>query len=894
MNGNAENFIVNTFVPVGEVQGLELKIESKHKSPKPLEMFIDKIVVVNPEQMTKHVFYIDKHFMAGGPTERFHQQTYDISNLGSLFWQHIKSLTTEEHLWASVIRRPQPSVWTRVERAGCLSCGLFLAVLANSAFFGKEYENAREGWILTNYLRISNYTLMMSIVATIIIILPTTVIATLFRNTARKSAERHSLVNIFNVKLRVGRKTVGDQVLTQKKLPILFVILAWILIVCCVTASIFYCVLISLNWNIEKSLEWVAAMIFHMIVDLLIIQMVKIILYSAVFTIALRFPQDGLGMFTPSQFKKQSLSYTSFQAYLIGLVHHVLLILSFLFLIFTTWNSEARIQQKMAASALAMGNREPLKVVSDYGEVFDWLRNDFMDSLKTLNHLRPGYSGTFNFLTPDEFYSIPNHELSFMSPLRLRQHRASPSACHLEKALVMGYSQKHIDALNIDAMECRDTVNEWSMTSSTERRSFDASWSKPLYNPLAQDLVENSLFANESHWMFRESIDDLYPGYHGVYSSGGFYIDLKVHSIADAQAKLSELASKRWLDDHTLVLFVDVVFAFVQSNTFIPVKIIFETLPSGGIVYHWRIHPLKLYQYIDGDSFILSLSQLFWCGLIVSYFIKLFVQLIRQKPKLFFSNLLNWVGLLLVLLAAIGIFCGCTRIVLMLQTVDAITDNIDEAFISYDRLVFFDILAHACCALSCFLAILLSIEFLMANQSVNLSLRVLKQLTVPILSFVAYFLLLTLAFATLAYLMFGSLVDSFSSFPRTVLALWRCLPRTHVELLGHDASNNSFGVTLICYAFAGTSLFFLFNLFRPIYMAVYHGFAKQHRRDDALLQKKLGKVDLQEVVSSNNCQRSGKDSVSKCKLVVDWDKEIYITFIFSSKFSWATGRFYGP
>lgn len=125
----------------------------------------------------------------------------DITKFGSLFADLSRKKMTDGHLWISVFSRPDRSYFTRVQRASVILALLFLTMVVNAMFYGRD-----EGVIVQNIkfgpFQFNTFQLWVSFVGSLIVIPPSMIIDHLFR----KSKPKPSKVGVAKVSSEAGGK----------------------------------------------------------------------------------------------------------------------------------------------------------------------------------------------------------------------------------------------------------------------------------------------------------------------------------------------------------------------------------------------------------------------------------------------------------------------------------------------------------------------------------------------------------------------------------------------------------------------------------------------------------------------------------------------------------------
>ena len=238
-----ENFILTCNYSLGDQMKLEMAITPKNgkRSSTSFSTVVDEVIVVDVGKCKKFRFKINKRLQCDGKTRTFSLPTDDdLKDWSYLMKRRARMDFSENHPWYSILSRPLPSDWTRVERLACVVSALFMAMLVNCMFYGKEAEAPQAGATL-GMISISWFTVWTSLIGGIIIIPPTFFMGFVFKKVKRRSAEKSDLMTIFNLKMEALEGDEEKEIMTEEErqewekkkkkkpfqLPYYFIIVAW-------------------------------------------------------------------------------------------------------------------------------------------------------------------------------------------------------------------------------------------------------------------------------------------------------------------------------------------------------------------------------------------------------------------------------------------------------------------------------------------------------------------------------------------------------------------------------------------------------------------------------------------------------------------------------------------
>ena len=830
MRNIPENFLMTTFVPVGQVCGVQVKLDTKLATIHKVKLYIDRIVVVDPDKMVKYVFNIDKTFTAGEHEDSatvYSQTSFEFS---TLMKQHLNGTISDDHFWYSLIRRPYASRWTRCERLATLITAIYLVMLANIMFYGKDYAMPRTGLVINSYLRISWFSIYTAFITAFIVIPPSWLIAFVFRNTPRVSAETSRLLTIFSVKSNLQLKT--------GRLPYQLVYFAWGLVAVIILLSGFFIVLYSLQWGFEKSLQWLSSMIIFVIVDIAIVQIFKSVVMSAYSSFKLEIPEDGIELSAPVQAKLNKAKKMVYQRYLYAaydMILQLFYLFSFLAVISSTRITDAYYQKQAAHDLMAMPGVEQIRgVIQTRDQIYNYLDYTFqkltsgIEFHPTDNHA----SGSFQNLSADQFYAVPNPNVLVLAPVRLRQLRVHDFPCPLFDPLMMNSHVAGVYYLAIgkyweelNYTRCHEPYNYYG-----ERRTFEiGNWSLPLNNSDATTDIINQRNESENMWHFRHAEGNYIQGWKFEFRNGGYFTDVPLDSLPYALDLINGLRNNLWIDILTSVFVIELTLFFPHTNTHVPVKVIFEQMETGRFFYHIQAEPVDLYQYYGFSATAVLASQGLWLCLFFIQFVKALYRLVKHGAYFYLRHGWNIVDIAHLVLGFSVIGFATQRPSITLDLVARLTNNIEENFISFDRISYFEWHTNTLFYICFFLA---SLQLFAIQTPITLWIvvnRTLAKANGAIFGIGCVLLVWTIMFAAVGNGVFGSEFEAFSSFARSMLAMLISIPRVNHSLLGYDNPEYTLMPVIMCYVYLFLFYIVILNLLIAVILVTYREVASTFR-----------------------------------------------------------------
>ena len=269
--GHTDNFLICLPQPLGALVKLQIGHDSSGKSA---SWFLSEIFVADKhtEQTwlltcyrwlalerddgnTTRVLYADNE----GDTLDFRRQYRILQKTGF----------ADDHLWLSVVSKQPSNSFSRVQRASCCCCFLFLYMVTSAMFYGVESANQQA--IKIGPFSVTPSQLIIALETAFVAIPPSFLITFLFRKSAPKKDLNGSQDKY--MKMQTKRECL---------LPYICIYVAWFICVSTAITSALFTVFYSLAWGGEKSARWLCSVVLSLTIDVLISQPVKIIIISVI------------------------------------------------------------------------------------------------------------------------------------------------------------------------------------------------------------------------------------------------------------------------------------------------------------------------------------------------------------------------------------------------------------------------------------------------------------------------------------------------------------------------------------------------------------------------------------------------------------------------------------
>uniref|UniRef100_A0A673ATQ0 Polycystic kidney disease 2-like 1 protein n=1 Tax=Sphaeramia orbicularis TaxID=375764 RepID=A0A673ATQ0_9TELE len=339
-----------------------------------------------------------------------------------------------------------------------------------------------------------------------------------------------------------------------------------------------------------------------------------------------------------------------------------------------------------------------------------------------------------------------------------------------------------------------------------------------VYNDKKEDDLSFGLI-NGTAWTYhteKEVKGSSHWGLLTTYSGAGYYQDLS-RTKEETTEKLDELVENLWLDRGTRVVFIDFSTYNANINMFCVIRLVVEFPATGGAVPSYQIRTVKLIRYITyWDYFILGCEMVF-CLFILYYIVEEILELRIHKFS-YFGSIWNILDIVVIMLAVIAIIFNIFRTV----KVDNLLGNLlqqPEIYADFEFLAFWQMQYNNMNAVNLFFAWIKVFKYISFNKTMTQLSSTLGRCAKDIVGFAIMFFIVFFAYAQLGYLLFGTEVESFSTFAKCIFTQFRII-LGDFDYDAIDRANRVLGpiyfVTYVFFVF-----FVLLNMFLAIINDTY-------------------------------------------------------------------------
>ncbi|XP_054845999.1 polycystin-2 [Eublepharis macularius] len=320
-----------------------------------------------------------------------------------------------------------------------------------------------------------------------------------------------------------------------------------------------------------------------------------------------------------------------------------------------------------------------------------------------------------------------------------------------------------------------------------------------------------------------------------TYSGGGYYQDLS-RSREETSALLGVLKNNLWLDRGTRATFIYFSVYNANINLFCIVRLLVEFPPTGGLLTSWQFQPVKLIHYISTFDFFLAACEILFCLFVLYYVVEEILE-IHIHRLYYFRSLWNCLDVLIIVLSVAAVGVNIYRT----STVDKLLKKLLEnqnRFPDFEPLAYWQTQFSNIAAVTMFFVWIKLFKFISFNRTMNQLSTTMSRCAKDILGFAIMFFIIFIAYAQLAYLVFGTQVDDFSTFQGSIFAQFRIL-LGDFDFAEIEEANRVLGPIYFT-----TFVFFMFFILLNMFLAIINDTYSEVKSDMAQQKTEMELSDL--------------------------------------------------
>ncbi|XP_031221166.1 polycystic kidney disease 2-like 2 protein isoform X2 [Mastomys coucha] len=325
-------------------------------------------------------------------------------------------------------------------------------------------------------------------------------------------------------------------------------------------------------------------------------------------------------------------------------------------------------------------------------------------------------------------------------------------------------------------------------------------------------------------------------GFVGVYRDGGYIVRLS-KSKSETKAKFVNLRLNNWISRGTRAVFIDFSLYNANVNLFCIIRLLAEFPATGGLLTSWQFYSVKLLRYVSYYDYFIASCEIIFC-------IFLFVFIIQELRKVnefksaYFRSVWNWLEMLLLVLCFLAVifyaYCNMQSFLLLGQLLKNTESYPDFYFLAYWHIYYNNVTA-----ITVFFAWIKIFKFISFNETMSQLSSTLSRCMKDIVGFAIMFFIIFSAYAQLAFLVFGSQVDDFSTFQNSIFAQFRIV-LGDFNFAGIQQANWILGPIYFI-----TFIFFVFFVLLNMFLAIINDTYSEVKADYSIGRRpdfELGKI----------------------------------------------------
>ncbi|XP_006007388.1 polycystin-2 [Latimeria chalumnae] len=345
-----------------------------------------------------------------------------------------------------------------------------------------------------------------------------------------------------------------------------------------------------------------------------------------------------------------------------------------------------------------------------------------------------------------------------------------------------------------------------------------------LMNGTAWTYTKESDLNGSTHW-----------GLISTYSGGGYYLDLSKTRVESA-AQIKTLKDRLWLDRGTRAVFFDFSVYNANINLFCIVRLLVEFPATGGMVTSWSFQTVKLIRYVSAFDYFLAACEVAFCFFVLYYIVEEVLELRIQRLH-YFRSFWNCLDILIIVLSVVAIGINIYRTASVDASLGYLLEN-QKTFPNFEPLAYWQIQFNNMAAVIVFFAWVKLFKFVNFNKTMSQLSSTMSRCAKDVIGFAIMFFIIFLAYAQLAYLVFGTQVDDFSTFQDCIFTQFRIIlgDFSFTEI---EEANRVLGPIYFT-----TFVFFIFFILLNMFLAIINDTYSEVKADMAQQKTEMELADL--------------------------------------------------
>ncbi|XP_053477960.1 polycystin-2 isoform X2 [Ictalurus furcatus] len=343
---------------------------------------------------------------------------------------------------------------------------------------------------------------------------------------------------------------------------------------------------------------------------------------------------------------------------------------------------------------------------------------------------------------------------------------------------------------------------------------------------------------NGTAWVYSEESslgESSYSGEVATYRGGGFYQDLS-RTRDESGRQLQELKANLWLDRGTRAVFLDFSVYNGNINLFCIIRLLVEFPATGGAVTSWQFQTVRLVRYVSSWDHFVGMCEVIFCFFVLYYMVEEVLE-IRLHRLRYFKSLWNCLDVLIVMLSVPAIIMNIYRTSAVSNGLKFLLEN-HSTYPNFSPLARLQVQFNNLAAVIVFLAWVKLFKFINFNKTMSQLSSTVSRCAKDLLGFAIMFFIVFLAYAQLAYLVFGTQLNDFSTFQACIFTQFRII------LGDFDFSEIEESDRVLGPIYFTTFVFFMFMILLNMFLAIINDTYAEVKADMAQQRSEMEITDL--------------------------------------------------
>uniref|UniRef100_A0A8C7P020 Polycystin-2 n=1 Tax=Oncorhynchus mykiss TaxID=8022 RepID=A0A8C7P020_ONCMY len=358
-----------------------------------------------------------------------------------------------------------------------------------------------------------------------------------------------------------------------------------------------------------------------------------------------------------------------------------------------------------------------------------------------------------------------------------------------------------------------------------------------MYTPSNEDSAPFGPM-NGTAWMYTEENSlngSSYWGQVATYGGGGYYQDL-ARSRDESAGLLRSLKHQLWLDRGTRAVFLDFSVYNGNINLFCIARLVVEFPATGGVVTSWQFQTVRLIRYVSSWDYFVGVCEVAFCLFILYYVVEEALE-IRIHRLRYFKSVWNCLDVLIVVLSVSAIIINITRTSVVSNRLKDLLEN-HSAHPSFEPLAHLQVTFNNMAAIIVLFSWVKLFKFINFNKTMSQLSTTMSRCAKDLIGFAIMFFIIFLAYAQLAYLVFGTQVNDFSTFQACIFTQFRII-LGDFEFSEIEEANPVLGPIYFI-----TFVFFIFFILMNMFLAIINDTYSEVKADMSQQRSEMEMTDL--------------------------------------------------